>query len=87
MPQLYIKKPIPVEALQWTGKNLREIIIFVGPDNLYFDENKVEGGLIIKTLKRESLAGIGDYIIKGPFGEFYPVEEESFNFTYERIEN
>ena len=28
MPKLYQKKPVQVEALQWTGKNRREIFDF-----------------------------------------------------------
>jgi hypothetical protein len=95
----YRKKPVEVEAIQWTGKNHRQMFDFltsnsfkketmtVDGDHFYIDHSKVEGGLIIKTLEGEHIASIGDYIIKGIQGEFYPCKEEIFNQTYEAILN
>lgn len=44
-----------------------------------------KGGLIIKTLEGEHLASIGDYIIKGVKGEFYPCKPDIFEQTYEEL--
>ena len=92
----YRKKPVVIEAVQWTGKNHREMWDFltgkadknIEPigDNFYIDHTKVAGGLIIKTLEGEHIASIGDYIIKGVKGEFYPCKPDIFDKTYEKVE-
>lgn len=92
----YRKKPVVVEAVQWTGKNHRQMFDFLEdkPDeymtangkNFYIDHSKVAGGLMIKTLEGEHIASIGDYIIKGIKGEFYPCKPDIFEATYELVE-
>ena len=49
-------------------------------------ENKccTMGSLIIKTLEGDMKANIGDYIIKGINGEYYPCKPDIFEKTYER---
>jgi hypothetical protein len=91
----YKKKPVIIDAVQWTGKNHREMFDFltqdtfsaeamkVTGDHFYIDHSKVEGGLIIKTLEGEHLATIGDYIIRGVKGEYYPCKEDIFHQSYE----
>ena len=91
----YRKKPVEIEALQWTGENHRQMFNFLGGEddeymtasgiNFYIDFNKIDGGLIIKTLEGEHLATIGDYIIKGIKGEYYPCKPDIFEITYELI--
>lgn len=93
------KKPVVVEAMQWTGENHREMFDFltdykkqdefitVWGDNFYIDHEKVKGGLIIRTLEGAYTANIGDYIIKGVQGEFYPCKPDIFEKTYEVIED
>jgi len=76
---MYRKKPVIVEAIQWTGENKEEIIGFVD-GNGFFDHND----LVIKTLEGKLISKPGDYIIKGIDGEFYPCKEKIFNETYER---
>jgi hypothetical protein len=94
----YRKKPVVIDAVQWNGKNHREMFDFltentfkeeymtVDGDHFYIDHSKVEGGLIIKTLEGEHLATIGDYIIRGVQGEYYPCKEDIFHQTYEYAE-
>lgn len=83
-----VKKPVEIEAVQWTGVNRSEIEQFCGYENTmfyhYVDDNKVfELQLKIKTLEGWLKANIGDYIIKGVKGEFYPCKEDIFKETYE----
>lgn len=54
-------------------------------DNFYIDHFKVNSGLVIKTLEGEHIASIGDYIIKGVHGEFYPCKPDIFEETYEEV--
>lgn len=41
---------------------------------------------VIETLEGEMMASIGDYIIKGVEGEFYPCKPEIFHMTYEAVD-
>jgi hypothetical protein len=93
----YRKKPVVIEALQWTGQNHRDMFNFLESvedshpmttegHNFYTDRGKVAGGLIIKTLEGEHLANCYDVIIKGVRGEFYPCKPDIFQETYEAVE-
>ena len=95
----YRKKPVVIDAIKWTAKNHREMFdfLFDGENphqetlktegkNFYISHEKVRGGLIIKTLEGEHIATIGDYIIKGVAGEFYPCKPDIFEQTYEVAE-
>lgn len=75
----YRKKPVVIDAVQWVGDNLDEIEGFVGENMLYDNE-----GINIYTLEGDMKATIGDYIIKGVKGEFYPCKPDIFNQTYEK---
>ncbi len=93
MPK-FRKKPVVIEAVQWTGENHRELYEFLENNddfvrdsgkNFYIDHSKVKGGLVIKTLEGEHIADINDWIIKGIKGEFYPCKPHIFKETYEEI--
>lgn len=97
----YRKKPVVIDAIQWTGENKHEMFTFltnnncpdeyitckfpIVSDNFCIDPWKVPGGLVIKTLESEYLANIGDYIIRGVHGEFYPCKPDIFMETYEEV--
>lgn len=80
MIRKYRKKPIVISAIQWKGNNRSEIIDFVG-NSAVFDRT----GLYIITLAGEMFASIGDYIIRGVDGEFYPCKSDIFRKTYELV--
>jgi hypothetical protein len=86
----YRKKPVVIEAIQWTGENLREIIAFIGlhPSALKWTWEEYEKvvkaeGLKIFTLEGPHMATVGDFIIKGIKGEAYPCKPDIFAATYE----
>lgn len=79
------KKVVEVEAVQWTGENLGEIVDFCG-DRLFFIEGKQHTFLYIDTLEGSHVCSLNDYIIKGIKGEFYPCKPDIFEATYERID-
>lgn len=80
----YIKKPIPVEAIQWTGNNFNEIYDFIiGQPIVVTTFNE----LVISTLEGDMKAPVGSWIIRGPLGEYYPCRQEVFKETYEAINN
>ena len=80
MARAYRKKPVMVEAVQWTGENHAEMCEFIDPEVF---EIKPKEGLIIHTLEGDHHASPGDYIIKGVNGEFYPCKPDIFAKTYE----
>lgn len=80
----YIKKPIPIEALQWKGEgNIDEILTFCEG---CAEWKMLLNCLLIHTLEGTMRADIGDYIVKGVDGEFYPCKADIFEKTYERVE-
>lgn len=90
----YTKKPVTVEAIQWTGKNLQELKNFVG-DSLECDvmdaawevgKGPVTVNVRIQTLEGVHHASVGDFIIKGVHGEFYPCKPDIFQETYVEAE-
>ena len=77
----YRKRPGVIEAVQWTGENLLEILQF--SEDSFIDRDDY-------TLKIETLEGVmtvsrGDYIVKGVDGEFYPCKPDIFEKTYDEV--
>lgn len=79
MAQQYRKKPVVIEAIQFSG-NFCEIEDFVGGDAEFRD-----GELIVATLEGPLRASPMDWIIKGIKGEFYPCKPDIFAATYEPV--
>ena len=79
----YRKKPVEIEAIQFIGtdENKIELHKFMG-FKYYIDENE---DLIIQTLEGNMKANLGDFIIKGVNGEFYPCKPDIFEKTYEAV--
>lgn len=84
------KKPVVIEAWEFTRKALKDIDSWV---RKYHDDIKLVsqyGGDVlyieIRTLEGTMRAELGDYIIKGVQGEFYPCKPDIFEATYERVD-
>lgn len=82
-PKKYRKRPVVVEAIQWTGENHAGMCDFIDPEVF---EIRAQKGLIIYTLEGAVHASPGDYIVKGVHGEFYPCKPDVFAETYEEVE-
>lgn len=84
----YRKKPVIIEAIQFEDNSDRiiEIHEFMGSDTIRVNyEDKDNPYLKIETLEGIMKASVGDYIIKGVNGEFYPCKPDIFEKTYERV--
>jgi len=82
----YRKVPIVIEAVQYDGTNSARILCeFANGKSHITVGHEVKGNeiLTIETLEGNMVANIGDYIIKGINGEFYPCKPDIFNKTYE----
>lgn len=81
----YRKKPVVVEAVQWLGHNDHEIRSFAGTKYAVFRLESQGKSLWIRTLEGDMQASLGDYIIKGVNGEYYPCKPDIFTKTYEVV--
>ena len=94
------KKPVEIEAVQFTGSNHREVCEFITTevDHDHYDgqgfafdpsdpsEDPSEGGeVVIKTLEGDMRGDVGDWIIRGIQGEFYPCKPDIFVATYDEV--
>lgn len=74
----FTKKPITIEAQQYTRNGLQAEIVAK-----WCNGRQTDDGCIIETLEGDHLAQYGDWIIKGIKGEFYPCKPDIFNATYD----
>lgn len=82
----YRKKPVIIEAIQFIDEvdRILEIQEFTGQETIKIDyKDKDNPTLKIATLEGVMTASVGDYIIKGVQGEFYPCKPDIFEKTYE----
>ena len=87
---LFRKKPVVIEAIQWTGVNTDEILSFVDcaasiRRKAYrrIDNNHE---IVIETLEGDMTASKDDWIIRGIKGEVYPCKPDIFASTYEPVD-
>jgi len=80
----YRKKPVIIEALQWTGTNIKEVMQFA-EDMIYIHGSGEDIKLCVKTIEGTEFLKHGDYIIKGTKEEFYPCKPDIFEMTYEKL--
>lgn len=88
MIKKYRKKPVVIEAVEFKGfENIEEVQKFMkGSIKLNFpSDNENDVYLLIDTLEGTMIAKIGDYIIKGVNGEYYPCKADIFHKTYEEV--
>ena len=91
MPR-FRKKPVVVEAMEWTGENFDALYTWGNPRGGTITAKIVQAGagedpskLAIETPEGDMIANVGDWIIRGVKGEFYPCKPDIFAMTYERV--
>lgn len=82
----YRKKPVEIEAMQLTADNACEVLTFCNGSGDIVASKEDDGTISIKTLEGTMIASIGDYVIKGVKGEFYPCKPDIFEATYDIVE-
>lgn len=80
----YRKKPVVIQAIQWTGGNLDEVMRFLGAS--YAGCEPIAGTISILTLEGKMQAPEGHYLICGVKGEHYSCEPSIFAATYELVD-
>ena len=81
----YRKKPVVIEAVRFE-KPYKRVQEFCPSIRLIKQGTKIAFG-IIPTLEGDMTAGLGDWIIRGVQGEFYPCKPDIFAETYEAVES
>jgi hypothetical protein len=76
------KKPVVINAVQLTPDMTWEQARSFCPCCVGLSGHR----LMIPTLEGQMVADVGDWIIKGVKGEFYPCKPDIFEQTYERVE-
>lgn len=82
------KKPIVINACKWEG-DLDKFIEWVESltDEHLVIHKPADKSLIIQKLEVDMKADLGDWIIMGVKGEFYPCKPDIFKQTYELVED
>lgn len=90
----YRKKPVVIEAMQFTQENALKIVEWIddqgGEVQFHVSEDPPATRRVtridIGTLEGTMTANPGDWIIKGVAGEFYPCKPDIFDASYEPAE-
>ena len=80
----YSKKPVEIEAMQFTDETKNRVFHWITCTHSadWVDNEPV---IKIQTLEGVMTARLGDWIIKGVQGEFYPCKPDIFEATYEPV--
>ena len=84
----YRKKPVVVDAILYDGNNVYDVLCFMNANGEKTPKSighNSDNQIMIKTLEGTMLASVGDYIIKGVNGEYYPCKPDIFDKTYEKV--
>jgi hypothetical protein len=84
----YRKKPVVIDAIQFTKNNFEDIKLFTAGAAHDFNVGPItkKAFCIIDTLEGVITATEYDYIIKGVNGEFYPCKPDIFDKTYDKVD-
>jgi len=85
MTKQYRKKPVVIEAVQFTSETKDQAFNFITCNKTADFDTDGNPILKIQTLEDWMTATLGDWIIKGVAGEFYPCKPDIFDATYEAV--
>ncbi|MEU3161998.1 hypothetical protein ACPCAJ_21175 [Streptomyces griseoincarnatus] len=97
----YRKRPVEIEAEQWDGtaEGATRIVDWIlshgstatytcsNPERCAEHDGDTPHSIAIRTLEGTMRADLGDWIIRGVQGEFYPCKPDIFATTYEPAEH
>ena len=83
-PRKYRKRPVEIEAMHYDGTpaTCRPIHDWLGIEHGGTGWD-CDAGIYIDTLEGQMHVSVGDYVIRGVQGEFYPCKPDIFTATYE----
>lgn len=77
----YRSKPKMIYAIQWDGGNEAQVLAFAKGGDAHHNPEFMT--ISLRTLEGVMTADVGDFIIQGIQGEFYPCKPEIFEKSYE----
>lgn len=88
------KKPVVVEAVQWTGDNVGELVNFTqlnfvalcDEDRANSEDPEATAEVFDCLHSTWVLVYTGQWIIRGVKGEFYPIADDVMAETYDRLD-
>jgi len=80
----YRKKPVVIEAEELTESSIMGVAQWCG--GRVTGDGHDAPALLIDTLEGTMTGMMGDWIIRGVSGEFYPCKPDIFEKTYEKVE-
>jgi hypothetical protein len=83
-PRQYRKRPVIIEAMQYTVESCRALHDWIGYEHADHSED-CDMGINIDTLEGMMTVDVGAWVIKGVAGEFYPCRPDIFEATYEQV--
>ena len=88
-PTTYRKRPVEIEAMQLTSSNATEVAAWRDGQTVSADCSGDGPPYVVRidTLEGSMIAGLGDYVIRGVQGEFYPCKPDIFGATYEAVDH
>jgi len=80
--QTYLPISVEIQAIKFTNENKDRVFNWIHCNRYAdFDSNN-NPILVIQTLEGDMRANIGDYIVRGLEGEFYPCKASVFERKY-----
>ena len=81
------KKPVEVEARQWTDGNGFQIVGWINGEggSAKLHRSETPSYIEVDTLEGTMRADHDNWIIQGVKGEFYPCKPDIFEATYEAV--
>ena len=79
----YRKKPVVIDAIQWTGDNYAEIFEFT--EGNAWPTHSHSDTLAVSAMGCEMIAEKGSYIIRDKNGAYCLCKEAAFNKIYEPV--
>ena len=83
-PTMFVKRPVVVEAMEYTGENAADVIRWAQGYGVLVGVHPKH--LVIPTLEGEMRANPGDWVIRGTINEFYPCKPGVFAETYQNLD-
>ena len=81
----YRKKPIVIEAWQWTYQDALDFVIPPAPSGRLRERGFFKQHWELQTIEGWYRLRPGDWIIYGSAGEYYPCKPDIFEATYELL--
>jgi hypothetical protein len=85
-PRKFRKRPVVIEAMRYTdAASCAAIHEWMGDPEHHDDGSCGESPFVIDTLEGGMDASVGDWVIRGVQGEFYPCKPGIFAVTYQEV--